>query len=106
MKNKKRAGGVAISIRDNELFSKEWQCQLSLPTQSPPYIDTEGNIRPCSIRLEDSRAYGDDRLKYRCRAASTKVGGCGMRYTVMIEGKETYLFEEDGRWFVEEKDAS
>lgn len=38
MKNKKRAGGVAISIRDNELFSKEWQCQLSLPTQSPSYI--------------------------------------------------------------------
>ena len=69
-------------------------------------VDTEGNIRPRSIRWKDGRVYEIDRLKYRCRAASTKVGGCGMRYTVMIEGKETYLFEEDGRWFVEAKDAS
>lgn len=69
-------------------------------------VDTEGNIRPRSIRWEDGRVYEIDRLKYRCRAASTKVCGCGMRYTVMIEGKETYLFEENGRWFVEAKDAS
>lgn len=26
-----------------------------------------------------------------------------MRYTVRIEGKETYLFEEDGKWFIEEE---
>jgi hypothetical protein len=38
-----------------------------------------------------------------CKAASTKVGGCGIRYTVRIEGKETYLFDEDGKWFVEEE---
>ena len=39
-----------------------------------------------------------------CRAASTKVGGTGLRYTVMICGKETYLFdEENGKWFVEGK---
>lgn len=69
-------------------------------------VDSDGNIYPRSIVWEDGHVYEIDRLKYRCHAASTKVGGCGMRYTVMIEGKETYLFEEDGRWFVEAKDAS
>ena len=38
------------------------------------------------------------------RAAATKAGGQGIRYTCRILGHETYLFEDDGRWFVEEKD--
>ena len=37
-------------------------------------------------------------------AASTKVGGTGIRYTVQICGKPTFLFdEENGKWFVEAK---
>lgn len=37
-KHKKKAGGIAISIRDSELFSKEWQCRMGHPTQSPTYL--------------------------------------------------------------------
>lgn len=39
--HKKKAGGVAITIRnvrENELFNKEWQCKLSMPTHSPSII--------------------------------------------------------------------
>jgi len=64
-------------------------------------VDESGNIRPRSITWEDGRVYPIDRLRHRCRAASTRVGGCGMRYTVVIGGKETYLFQEEERWFVE-----
>ena len=35
------------------------------------------------------------------QAPSLKGGGLGMRYTVKIRGKEVYLFEDAGRWFVE-----
>jgi len=63
----------------------------------------DGQKRPLSILWEDGHIYEVDRLKSVCRAASTKVGGGGIRYTVMIEGKETYLFEEDDKWFVEAK---
>lgn len=45
-----------------------------------------------------------DRVIQKCRAASTKVGGTGIRYTVQICGKPTFLFdEENGKWFVEAK---
>lgn len=37
-KHKKKAGGVAISIRDNELFCREWQCRLGFPTHSPTHL--------------------------------------------------------------------
>ena len=68
-------------------------------------VDINGQIRPRYIRWEDGHIYEIDRLKQRIRAASTKVGGYGIRYTVMICGKETYLFNEDERWFVEAKEV-
>ena len=34
----KKATGVAIYVRDNSLFSKQWQCRLAYPTKSPYYI--------------------------------------------------------------------
>ena len=37
-KHKKKACGIAINIRDSELFSKEWQCGVGLPTQSPTHL--------------------------------------------------------------------
>ena len=62
----------------------------------------DGSCRPKAITFEDGHVYTIDRICKMCRAASTRVGGTGLRYTVMICGKETYLFdEENGRWFVE-----
>ena len=73
-------------------------------------VKKDGSVRPRFIKWEDANGdehnYEIDRLKSVCRAASTKVGGCGIRYTVMICGKETYLFDEDGKWFVEAKEYS
>lgn len=64
----------------------------------------DGTCRPESIKFENDEVYEIDRVKQCCRAASTKVGGTGLRYTVMICDKETYLFdEENGKWFVEGK---
>lgn len=67
-------------------------------------VNKEGETRPRTITWIDDLVYEIDRVKQVCRAASTKVGGCGIRYTVMICGKETYLFNEDNRWFVEAKE--
>lgn len=63
--------------------------------------DADGGIRPLSVEWEDGRRFEVDRLLDVRRAAATKAGGQGMRYTVRICGRETYLFEDDGRWFVE-----
>lgn len=66
-------------------------------------VDTEGKIRPLSFQWEDGSIFEVDRVLDKRPAASTKVGGCGMRYTVRIRGREKYVYEEDGRWFVEGK---
>ena len=58
------------------------------------------------IKFEDGELYEIDRLIDRRRAHATKVGGTGIRYTVRIRNKETYLFEDEGRWFVEAKDPA
>ena len=67
-------------------------------------VSPQGDVRPRTIIFEDGNKYQIDRLRQKCRAHATKVGGTGIRYTVIICNKETYLYEDDGRWFVEAKD--
>ena len=65
--------------------------------------DEQGGVRPLEVEWEDGRRFEVDKLLYVRRAAALKAGGQGVRYTVRILGKETYLFEDEGRWFVEAK---
>ncbi len=37
----KKATGIAIQVRDNNLFTKQWQCRLPVPTESPSTIAKE-----------------------------------------------------------------
>ena len=67
-------------------------------------ISPEGAVTPLNVEWEDGRRFDVDKLVDVRRAAATKAGGQGMRYTVRICGHETYLFEDDGRWFVEAKE--
>ncbi len=73
------------------------------------YVDVDvsilknGKVLPRRLRFEDGKVFQIERLLDTRRAASTKVGGVGVRYTVMILGHEKYLFDESGRWFVEAK---
>ena len=59
---------------------------------------------PRWIVMRNGKRYEIERVLKRVLRASSKVGGSGIRYTVQINGKETYLYdEENGRWFVEAK---
>lgn len=66
--------------------------------------DEQGRVRPLEVEWEDGRRFEVDKLLDVRRAAALKAGGQGLRYTVRILGKETYLFEDEGRWFVEAKE--
>ena len=68
---------------------------------------------PRSLTWEDGVKYEIDRVKAVRPAHAERASGQGDRYTVMIEGREKYLFFEHsteygdknvGRWFVERKE--
>lgn len=63
--------------------------------------DELGKVRPLVITWTDGKRYEVDKLLDVRLAPSIKGGGLGMRYTCRVMGKEFYLFEESGRWFVE-----
>lgn len=67
-------------------------------------VDEEGVFYPRFIRWESGAVFQIDQILYKCRAASKNVGGGGIRYTVRIRGKESYLFQEGTKWFVEAKE--
>lgn len=63
-------------------------------------FDTEGKLRPLEIEFDEEHKYPVDKVLDVRRAACQSVGGVGDRYTVRIQGRETYLWLERGRWFV------
>jgi len=75
-------------------------------------FNESGIMLPREITWEDGRRYAIDRVLDIRQAAAMKAGGQGDRYTVRIQGKQSYLFFERnaslsgnniGRWFVERK---
>ena len=72
----------------------------------------DGTMLPRIIVWEDGTKYAIDRVTDIRQAAAMRAGGQGDRYTVMIDGKQSYLFFERsasltgnniGRWFVERR---
>lgn len=66
-------------------------------------FDCTGNVIPMRIKWEDGRIFLIDNVIDIRRAASIKGGGLGIRYTVVINGKQTYIWRDDDTWFVERK---
>ena len=73
---------------------------------------SEGTMLPRSVEWEDGKCYEIDRVKDIRPSYAAKAGGQGGRYTILVNGKITYLFFERstnlsgnviGRWFVERK---
>lgn len=50
-------------------------------------VDKEGAVLPRFIRWDNGQVFNIDQILYKCRASSKKVGGGGIRYTVMIRGR-------------------
>lgn len=68
-------------------------------------VDTGGLLTPLEVVWDDGTRYAIDAVLDVRPATSRKIDGTGMRYTVRIRGRDTYLFCEGARWFVEAKEA-
>ena len=75
----------------------------------------DGIMLPRKITWEDGREYEIDRVSDIRQAAAMRAGGQGDRYTIYVQGKQSYLYFERscsltgnnlGRWFVERRVAS
>ncbi len=64
---------------------------------------SDGQKIPLTVIWEDGRKFEVDKVLDIRKAASLKVGGQGLRYRCRIMGKETFLWLEEDKWFVEAK---
>lgn len=82
------------------------------------YVDVDatfeksGRILPRALVWEDGCRYEIDRVTNVRPAVAARAGSGGDRYTIIVKGRESYLFFERsadlmgnslGRWFVERK---
>ena len=86
--------------------------RIGVGSFSKVYVDVlaefsrDGVLLPKEITWEDGRKYEITRVKDKRRAASTKAGGVGERYTCVVDGKEIFLYYEDNNmWFMERAGA-
>jgi hypothetical protein len=63
--------------------------------------DTNGAVRPLEMTWGDGRRFPIDRIIDVRQASSLKGGGVGTRYVCRICNKQVYLFDDEGRWFIE-----
>ena len=72
----------------------------------------DGTMLPKELTWEDGEKFEIDRVLDIRQAPALKAGGQGDRYTIMVQGKQSYLFFERstnltgnviGRWFVERR---
>ncbi|MBE5877952.1 MAG: hypothetical protein E7290_13855 [Lachnospiraceae bacterium] len=69
-------------------------------------FSAEGVLTPKSFRWTDGKVYEIQKVKDVRRVASLKAGGVGMRYTCVVNGRESYLYYEDNNmWFMERAGA-
>ena len=75
-------------------------------------LNEDGLMIPKSLVWEDDTTYHIDKVTDIRQAAALKAGGQGDRYTIQVNGRQSYLFFERstnlsgnviGRWFVERK---
>ena len=78
----------------------EYRNPHKLFTEVTAVFDTQGNITPLTVTYQGER-FEIDRITDIRPAASLKSGGAGIRYTCYIDGKRSYLFLEDTKWFIE-----
>ncbi len=83
-------------------MERQKSCKVIVPVCAQ--FDTEGTLTPVSFVWEDGTRYTVDKVLDVRRAASLKAGGAGMRYTCLVRGKQTYLFLDEDRWFMERKE--
>ena len=84
-----------------------------MENDSKVYVDVnedrlkDGSLIPLSIIWEDGRRFEIDKILDIRHAASLKAGGAGIRYTVCVRDRETYLYLEKDKdllkWFMERK---
>ena len=66
-------------------------------------FEQDGKMRPLEIEFKKGERHPIDKILDIRRAACQSVGGVGDRYTCRIQGQESYLWYEKGRWFVAAK---
>ena len=75
-------------------------------------FDENGRMIPQTIEWEDGHIYHIDKVTNIVQSAAMKSSGQGDRYTIFVNGQQSYIFFERtanltgniiGRWFVERK---
>lgn len=62
--------------------------------------EIDGSVQPQKITLKDGKTFKVDEVRKVIKVATLSQFPTTNRYTVVVNGKETFLYEDGGKWFV------
>ena len=62
------------------------------------FVDADGVISPERIKWSDGRVWQVERVLHTCKSPDQSFEG--IRYTILIEGQEKYLYHTGQVWYV------
>lgn len=83
---------------------------MNRPARRKQYVEvvathyTDGSVRPQKIVLATGPVYEIEESREAGRGKARTTGEIARRFAVKIRGRETWLYEDGGRWFVEMKE--
>lgn len=102
----------SITAQNHEQLWKDFICIVKegVVMDVKVYVDVlaqfskDGVLVPKTITWEDGQTYEVTKVLDVRRAASTRAGGVGERYTCIVSGQQVHLYyEENNLWFMERK---
>jgi hypothetical protein len=87
---------LMLGVIATEPWAENGSSEKKAYVQVVARFSADGRVVPVSIIWEDGQEYKIDRVTDIRPAASIKAGGIGMRYTCVVQGRQTYLFREGG----------
>ncbi len=83
---------------------------MNSPSRRKQYVEVvathyiDGSVRPQKIVFAAGPVYEIKESRDAGRGKARTTGEIARRFAVKIHGKETWLYEDGGRWFVEMKE--
>ena len=88
-----------------KIIDDRYDNPLKVPVDVSAICYAIGDVVPGAFWWPDGTRYVIDSVKEWERAASVRAGIIGIRYSIRIRDRETFLYRDDDLWFMERRDT-
>jgi len=88
-----------------KIIDERYDNPYKVPVDASAVCYAIGDVIPDGFWWKDGTKYEIDRVNGWERASSVRAGIIGMRYSIRVRDRETYIYRDDDLWFMESRNG-